>query len=111
MSAPVWFITGSSNGFGLLLSLRALAAGHNVISTIRDRTRSASAVASIEKAGGKIIELDMTESKKSITKKIQDAEKIHGRIDYLINNAGYSALGAVELFTYAITYSLGKGPC
>ncbi|CAM1509533.1 Fc.00g032720.m01.CDS01 [Cosmosporella sp. VM-42] len=99
MSAPVWFITGSSNGFGLLLSLRALAAGHNVISTIRDRARSASAVESIEKAGGKVVELEMTESKESITKKIQDAENIYGKIDYLINNAGYSALGPVELFT------------
>jgi short-subunit dehydrogenase len=56
-------------------------------------------VESIEKAGGKIIELEMTESKESITKKIQNAEKIYGKIDYLINNAGYSVLGPVELFT------------
>ncbi|CAF3649815.1 unnamed protein product [Fusarium graminearum] len=101
MTTPVWLITGSSNGFGLLLSLRALKAGHKVISTVRDTTRSADAVSQIEKAGGKIITLDMTESKASITEKVLDAEKVYGRIDYLVNNAGYSCLGAIELFTEA----------
>ncbi|KAF4470875.1 oxidoreductase yusz [Fusarium albosuccineum] len=101
MTVPVWFITGSSNGFGLLLSLKALEAGHRVIATVRDPKRSAEAVQSIEAAGGKIVEVDMTESKASITKKIQDAEKIYGRIDYLVNNAGYSVLGVIELFTEA----------
>ena len=99
MTTPVWLITGSSNGFGLLLSLRALKAGHKVIATVRDATRSANAIGQIEGAGGNIITLDMTESKANITKKIQDAEKVYGRIDYLVNNAGYSCLGAVELFT------------
>ncbi|KAL2683032.1 hypothetical protein Neosp_007495 [[Neocosmospora] mangrovei] len=101
MAAPVWFITGSSNGFGMLLSLRALQAGHRVIATVRDPVRSAEAVKSIEEARGKIIQLDMTESKASITKKIQEAEKIFGKIDYLVNNAGYSVLGVIELFTEA----------
>ncbi|CAG7562467.1 unnamed protein product [Fusarium equiseti] len=101
MTTPVWLITGSSNGFGLLLSLRALKAGHKVIATVRDTTRSADAIGRIEGAGGRIITLDMTESKASITEKIQDAEKAYGRIDYLVNNAGYSCLGAVELFTEA----------
>ncbi|KAM5354324.1 hypothetical protein ACJ41O_000973 [Fusarium nematophilum] len=108
MPSPVWFITGSSNGFGLLLSLRALEAGHRVISTVRDATKSASAVRSIEQAGGKVIQLDMTEPKASITQKIQDAEKIFGRIDYLVNNAGYSVLGVIELFTYVPVSSENK---
>ena len=100
MSLPVWFITGSSNGLGLVLSLRALKAGHRVISTVRDRTRSADAVQTIEKAGGKIVIFDTTESKASITKKVQEAEKIYGTIDFFVNNAGYSALGPLELFRY-----------
>ncbi|KAH7176257.1 hypothetical protein EDB81DRAFT_674886 [Dactylonectria macrodidyma] len=101
MASPVWFITGSSNGFGHLLSLRALEAGHRVISTVRDATKSAQAVRSIEQAGGKVVQLDMTEPKSSITQKIQDVEKNFGRIDYLVNNAGYSVLGVIELFTEA----------
>ncbi|KAM0418567.1 hypothetical protein ACHAPT_012466 [Fusarium lateritium] len=101
MTAPVWFITGSSNGFGLLLSLRALEAGHRVIAAVRDPVRSAEAVRSIEGAGGRVVQLDMIESKASITKKIREAEDIFGRIDYLVNNAGYSVLGVIELFTEA----------
>ncbi|KAH8169455.1 short chain dehydrogenase domain-containing protein [Sarocladium implicatum] len=96
---PVWFITGSSNGLGLLLSLHALKAGHQVISTVRDRTRAADAVAAIESAGGRVVQLDLTESQHSIAEKVHAAEALYGKIDILVNNAGYSLLGPVESFT------------
>ncbi|KAF3763384.1 NAD(P)-binding protein [Cryphonectria parasitica EP155] len=99
MSTPVWLITGASAGFGLILSLRALKAGHRVIGSVRSRTRSSDAVKSIEGAGGVIIEMDMTEPQASIVKKVQDAEAIYGRIDVLINNAGYSLLGPIAQMT------------
>ena len=99
MSSPVWFITGTSNGLGLLLSLRALKAGHRVIATVRDPKRSAAAVEKISDAGGKVIVLDLEESQESIFKKVQDAEKTYGHIDYLVNNAAYSLLGPLEHFT------------
>lgn len=99
MSPPVWLITGASNGFGLILCLRALKAGHHVIGTVRHRVRSKEAVQSIEDAGGKIVELDMTESQASIIQKIQGAEELYGRIDYLVNNAGFSILGPIASFT------------
>ncbi|KAJ8112287.1 hypothetical protein ONZ43_g5428 [Nemania bipapillata] len=92
MSQPVWFITGVSNGFGLLLTLRALKAGHSVIGTVRNKAKHTTVVQQIEAAGGKIIEMDMTESQESIQKKVKAA----GRIDYLINNAGYSIFGPLE---------------
>ncbi|KAI1088867.1 NAD(P)-binding protein [Rostrohypoxylon terebratum] len=95
MSSPVWFITGASNGFGLILCLRALKAGHRVVGSVRSKTKSADAVKKIEAAGGQVIELDMTESKESIDKKV----KAVGQIDYLVNNAGYFVLGAVEQVT------------
>ncbi|KAJ3486109.1 hypothetical protein NLG97_g6679 [Lecanicillium saksenae] len=78
MSTPTWFITGASNGFGLAL-----------------QDQGAAAVEQIEKAGGSVIEMDMTESKDSITTKVQSV----GRIDYLVNNAGYSILAACETIT------------
>ena len=96
MSSPVWFITGASNGFGLLLALRALKAGHRVIGTARNPTRAAAAVEQITQAGGKVITLDMTESRDDIVKKIREAETIYGHFDYFINNAGYSLLGPIE---------------
>jgi NAD(P)-dependent dehydrogenase (short-subunit alcohol dehydrogenase family) len=112
MSSPVWLITGASNGFGLLLCLRALQANHQVVGTVRSRTKSADAVKQIEDTGGRVIYMDMTESKESITKKIQAV----GRIDYLINNAGYSLLGACEYYTQVTPcneshFPAAVGPC
>ena len=84
---------------GQALALRALQAGHNVVGTVRNRSKSAEAVKSIEDAGGKIVEVDMTESQACISKKMRAAEAVYGRIDYLINSAGYSLFGPLELLT------------
>ena len=98
MSSQVWLITGASNGFGLLLALKALAAQHRVIGTVRSRTKSTDAVRQITSAGGQVIELDMTCPQATIVAAVQDAEKLYGQIDILVNNAGYSILGAIEQF-------------
>lgn len=95
MSASTWLITGASNGLGLALVLHVLDRGHKVIGSVRSKSKSASAVEQIEKAGGSVIEMDMTESKDSISKKVQAL----GRIDYLVNNAGYSILAPCEEIT------------
>ncbi|KAI8627118.1 putative short-chain dehydrogenase [Xylariaceae sp. FL1651] len=92
MSQPVWFITGVSNGFGLLLTLRALKAGHRVVGTLRNKAKHANAVKQIEAAGGEVVEMDMTESQASIYQKV----KAVGTIDYLINNAGYCIFSSLE---------------
>ncbi|KJZ77932.1 hypothetical protein HIM_02569 [Hirsutella minnesotensis 3608] len=94
MSQPVWLITGASSGFGLSLSLRALEAKHQVIGAVRSKTKSADAVQKIVDKGGKVVEMDMTESQSTIAAQVKEAEAIYGRIDYLVNNAGYSALDA-----------------
>lgn len=98
MALPTWFITGASNGMGLALILRVLQGGHKAIGSVRNKTKSAAAVDKIEKAGGSVIEMDMTESKASITSKVQSI----GHIDYLVNNAGYSILAACEEITYVV---------
>ncbi|CAI6093117.1 unnamed protein product [Clonostachys chloroleuca] len=95
----VWFITGASNGLGLSLALYVLKSGHNVIAAMRNPTRSAEAAKSIEAAGGKIFQLDVTRPQDEIFKAIETAEAIYGRIDILVNNAGYSALGPAETFS------------
>lgn len=98
--APVWFITGASNGLGLILSLAARKAGYQVIAAMRNPGRSVSAVKAVESAGGRVFQLDMTESQESITNKLHSAEGIFGTIDVLINNAGYSTLGSFESFRW-----------
>ncbi|KAI1292974.1 putative short-chain dehydrogenase [Xylaria venustula] len=92
MSQPAWFITGVSNGFGLLLTLRALKAGHRVVGTLRNKANRTDVVKQIETAGGEVLEMDMTESQESIQNKVKSV----GRIDYLINNAGYAIFGCLE---------------
>lgn len=94
--SPTWFITGASNGLGLELILHVLERGHKAIGAVRSKTKSATAVEKIQKAGGSVIELDMTESKESITAKVQSV----GDIDYLVNNAGYTILAACEQIKY-----------
>ncbi|KAI8961012.1 NAD(P)-binding protein [Daldinia sp. FL1419] len=99
MSSPVWLITGASNGLGLSFCLRALKAGHRVIGAMRNPSRAAEAVKAIESRGGRVVQIDMTESQASIREKIEAAEKIYGTIDILVNNAGYSLLGPLSEFT------------
>ena len=84
---------------GQLLALRALKAGHRVIGTVRNPQRAAEAIKQITSAGGKIITLDLEESREGIFQKVQNAERIYGHIDYLVNNAAYSLLGPLETFT------------
>lgn len=101
MAPLVWFITGGSSGLGHRLSLHALAAGHNVIATVRSATKSADAVKGIESKGGKVIELDITKAE-AVPDAVKKAESFYGRIDVLVNNAGYSLLGAIEDIKYDI---------
>ncbi|SPQ26579.1 b0a0215d-3773-4c25-9af7-1553c807da22 [Thermothielavioides terrestris] len=98
MAPLVWFITGASSGFGLSLSLHALSAGHQVVATVRNTAKSAEAVQKIQEKGGKIVELDVTKPD-TIAQAVREAESTYGRIDVLVNNAGYSLLGAVEDLT------------
>lgn len=100
--ALVWLITGASSGLGLTLSLAVLKAGHQVIAAMRNPGRSTEAVKAVEAAGGYVLQLDLTESQESIADKMHAAEGIHGRIDVLVNNAGYSVLGSFENFRQVI---------
>jgi NAD(P)-dependent dehydrogenase (short-subunit alcohol dehydrogenase family) len=95
MAPLVWFITGGSSGLGYYLALHALGAGHKVIASVRSKTKSADAVRDIESKGGKVIELDVCKAN-TISDAAKQAENFYGRIDVLVNNAGYSLLGAVE---------------
>ena len=91
----VWFITGCSSGFGKELTLCALSSGDKVIATARD----ASKLKDLEEAGADIISLDVTKPLEELKKVAQEASKLYGRIDYLINNAGYNQVGGLEELT------------
>ena len=100
MAPPlVWLITGSSSGLGFDLALHVLAAGHQVVATVRSRVKSHKAVHEIETKGGKVLELDVSKPD-AVDPVAKEADACYGRIDVLVNNAGYSLLGAAEDFTY-----------
>jgi NADP-dependent 3-hydroxy acid dehydrogenase YdfG len=97
----VWFITGCSSGFGIGLALLALQNGHHVIATSRNPSSTPSLVSQVENLGGKWHTLDVCSPESVMKEKVQEAMKVWGRIDVLVNNAGYALLGAFECIRYA----------
>ncbi|WP_324612905.1 oxidoreductase [Streptomyces sp. SBT349] len=90
----VWLITGCSAGFGREIALAALAAGDRVMAT----ARRPETLAELARTGGARIStaaLDVTDSA-SIQAAVQATLAVFGRIDVLVNNAGFSGIGAVE---------------
>jgi len=93
-SKPVWFITGCSTGFGRELSVILLRRGYRVMVTARDKTKIDDIVAGHEK-NGLALALDV-DKHDQIEAAVKAAEDRFGRIDVLVNNAGYGYLAAVE---------------
>jgi NAD(P)-dependent dehydrogenase (short-subunit alcohol dehydrogenase family) len=92
--APVWFVTGCSTGFGREFVHAALAHGFRVVATARDPSKIKDLVAGHENRA-KAIKLDVTDPAQ-IKSAVAEAERAFGRIDVLVNNAGYGYLAAVE---------------
>ena len=93
-SKPVWFITGCSTGFGRELSTILLKRGYRVVATARDQAKIADLVAGHERTG-LALALDV-DKQDQIDAAVKAAEARFGRIDVLVNNAGYGYLAAVE---------------
>jgi len=90
----VWFITGTSTGFGRALALEAIARGERVVATARRVAAVADLVAlAPERVLG--CELDVTQPAQ-IESAISAAVARFGAIDVLVNNAGFSIVGALE---------------
>ncbi|PCH08127.1 Short-chain dehydrogenase/reductase SDR [Penicillium occitanis (nom. inval.)] len=93
MEPRVWLITGCSSGFGEQFVRQNIARGDKVIATGRN---AATKLAHLKDTGAAILDLDVTLSEAEIFAKIKEAHQIYGRIDVLVNNAGYIESGAVE---------------
>lgn len=93
----VWFITGSSRGLGRSLTEAVLAKGDRIAATARNIEQLNDLV---KKFPQQIhaISLDVND-KKQITSAVENAVKHFGRIDVLVNNAGFGITGAAEAFT------------
>lgn len=89
----IWFITGAGRGLGLAIAKAALEAGNCIVATARNKEK-------LEKVFGTnpdvlSLALDVTD-KVSITEAVKAAVERFGRIDVLVNNAGYGQLGWFE---------------
>ena len=92
--APVWFITGCSTGFGRELAELVLARGWKAVVTARDASRVADLVEGHD-AEALGLSLDVTDSGQ-IAVAAKAAEDKFGRIDVLVNNAGYGYQSSIE---------------
>lgn len=94
MSAKTWFITGCSRGFGREWALAALERGDSVVATARD---TASLEPLVAAHGDSVlpISLDVTD-RAAVFAAVARAHEHVGRLDIVVNNAGYGQFGMVE---------------
>jgi NAD(P)-dependent dehydrogenase (short-subunit alcohol dehydrogenase family) len=92
--AKTWFITGASKGFGREWSIAALERGDSVAATARDTSTLDDLV---EKFGDKVLplRLDVTDRAADF-EAVKAAHDHFGRLDVIVNNAGYGQFGMVE---------------
>jgi len=90
----VWLITGSSRGLGRALAEAVLAEGHKLVATARNPAQLADLVG---RHGDRIraISLDVTDER-AAGDAIEAAVDAFGRLDVLVNNAGYGDVGSIE---------------
>lgn len=94
MAEKVWFITGASRGFGREWTIAALERGDSVAATARDTSTLADLV---DRFGDRILplELDVTDREADFAA-VTEAVNTLGRIDIVVNNAGYGQFGLIE---------------
>ena len=96
----VWFITGSSKGLGWEFVDAALKAGERVVATARDPKSVAPFVEQYGADQVLALPLDVTKEEE-ITSAVDKSIETFGRLDIVVNNAGYGLRGAVEEVTDA----------
>ena len=87
----IWLITGVSRGLGKALAQAVLDKGDVVIGTTRD----GNAALNGNSDNLKLFKLELTNAVQ-IRQTVEAAYQLHGRLDVVVNNAGYGLLGAIE---------------
>lgn len=91
----VWLVTGASKGMGLSLVKRLIAGGYRVAATSRNLQSLTEAIRTFDEKAFLPLKTDLT-SEKSVSEAVERTVARFGKIDVLVNNAGYGIGGAVE---------------
>jgi NAD(P)-dependent dehydrogenase (short-subunit alcohol dehydrogenase family) len=91
----VYLVTGTSSGFGETFVSQILARGDKVIAT----AHNVSKISKLKDMGASVLELDVTWPMDRLAKALKEAVAIYGKLDVLINNAGYVHTGVFEEVT------------
>jgi NAD(P)-dependent dehydrogenase (short-subunit alcohol dehydrogenase family) len=96
--SKVWFVTGASSGIGAAVVNAALDAGHRVVATARNLEKLRSVLREPASDRLAFVQLDVSNEARA-QKAVAAAVEKFGRVDVLVNNAGYSLLGSLEAMT------------
>jgi NAD(P)-dependent dehydrogenase (short-subunit alcohol dehydrogenase family) len=96
--SKVWFVTGASSGIGAAVVKAALQAGDRVVATARNLEKLRSVLREPASDRLAFVQLDVS-SEAQAQKAVAAAVERFGRVDVLVNNAGYSLLGSLEAMT------------
>lgn len=94
-TSKVWYVTGASQGLGLILVKKLLENGYRVAATSRDAHTLGQAVGLIDKDRFLPLAVDLN-NLDCIDESIQQTLAAFGRIDVVVNNAGYGMTGTIE---------------
>lgn len=94
--SKVWLITGCSSGLGIEIVRALLERGQTVIASSRRPSRTPQLVEEIKAKGGSWITLDVTGD---VEAAVEKAKALHGRLDVLVNNAGFGINAGFEDLT------------
>lgn len=92
MSHQVWLVTGCSSGFGEQFIKTILERGDKAIAT----ARKIESIKHLADLGAATLQLDMTDNRETMDKKVKEAVDLYDKIDIVVQNAGYGYISTLE---------------
>jgi len=104
-SRKVWFITGSSTGFGRAMAENVLEKGERVVATLRKPPALEDLRLKYPQSDLLILELDVTKEQE-VVDAFNNAKQAFGRIDVVFDNAGFGLQAEVEAAPYDLARAM-----